>query len=292
MNTMTIQRKDAKTQRSQRKAEEWAMRVATNFAASGRPSFSHWPTFKTLRSLRLCAFALKQGCLKILLLSLLPLSASAADLPARFTAIYDVKKGPITIGETRRTLMPDGPNRFVFESVTRPTGVSRLLRSGQVVERSRWTWHGRHLRPLEYTWFSRGGERPRTLHLKFDWSQRKLTNTVNGDPWQMPLTDDLTVDKLLFQLRLMHDLPTTQRRLRYPVADGGKLKMYDLEILGVETIRIPSGTYQTVRVRRSNGPLQTTFWCARKLHYLPVRIERRRADGSTINAVLTSVAGF
>ena len=227
-----------------------------------------------------------------LLFLLLPGFAVAAEFPSRFTAIYAVKKGPITIGETRRSLTPDGPNRFVFESVTRPTGVSRLLRSGQVVERSQWIWHGRHMRPLEYTWFSRGGEKARTLRLAFDWPQRKLTNTVNGDPWQMPLTDDLTVDKLLFQLRLMHDLPTRQRWLHYPVADGGKLKTYSLEILGAETIRIPSGTYKTLRVQRSNGALQTTFWCAEKLGYLPVRIERRKADGSTINAVLTSVTGF
>jgi len=233
---------------------------------------------------------LKKGL--VLPLLLLPLLASAAELPLRFTAVYDVKKGPLTIGETRRTLMPDGPNRFVLESVTRPTGVSRLLHSGQVVERSLWIWHGRHLRPLEYTWFSRGGEKARTLHLKFDWSQRNLTNTVNGDPWQMPLVDDLTTDKLLFQLRLMHDLPTRNRWLHYPVADGGKLKTYNLEILGEETIRIPSGTYKTLRVQRSNGALQTTFWCAEKLGYLPVRIERRKADGSTINAVLTSVQGF
>ena len=228
----------------------------------------------------------------LLLFLLLPPLAATAELPSRFTAIYDVKKGPITIGETRRTLMPDGASRFIFESVTRPTGVSRLLRSGQVVERSLWTWQGRHLRPLEYTWFSVGGEKPRALHLQFDWSQRKLTNTVNGEPWQMPLTDDLTVDKLLFQLRLMHDLPSTQRWLRYPVADGGKLKAYNLEILGTETIRIPSGTYKTLRVRRVNGALQTTFWCAEKLGYLPVRIERRRADGSTINAVLRSQQGL
>ncbi len=225
-------------------------------------------------------------------LLLLPCLTTAAELPNRFTAIYDVKKGPITIGETRRSLTADGPNRFIFESVTRPTGVTRLLRSGQVVERSQWIWHGRHMRPLEYTWFSRGGEKARTLRLTFDWSRRKLTNTINGDPWQMSLTDDVTVDKLLFQLRLMHDLPSRQRWLHYPVADGGKLKTYTLEILGEETIRIPSGTYKTLRVQRSNGPLQTTFWCAEKLAYLPVRIERRKADGSTINAVLTSATGF
>jgi len=250
----------------------------------------------SLRPWRLCALCVELRYSVTLplsvLLALLPLMAVAAELPNRFTAVYDVKKGPVIIGETRRSLAPDGPNQFVFESVTRPTGVTRLLRSGQVVERSLWTWHGRHLRPLQYTYFSRGGDKPRTLHLKFDWAQRKLTNTVNGDPWQMPLTDDLTVDKLLFQLRLMHDLPGTQRWLRYPVADGGKLKTYNLEILGAETIRIPSGTYKTLRVQRSNGPLQTTFWCAEKLGYLPVRIERRKADGSTINAVLTSVQGF
>ena len=266
MSILKIQRKGAKAQRAQR--------------------FFYF----SLRPLRLRAFALKTGLTLSLLLP--PLLAGATDLPTRFTAVYDVKKGPVTIGETRRTLMPDGPDAFVFESVTRPTGMSRLLRSGQVVERSRWTWHGRHLRPLEYTYFSRGGEAPRTVNLRFDWQRRQLTNSINGEPWQMPLGDDLTVDKLLFQLRLMHDLPTTQRWLRYPVADGGRLKTYRLEILGTETIRIPSGTWKTIRVRSNNGALQTTFWCAERLRYLPVRIERRRADGSVVNAVLRSQQGL
>ncbi len=219
-------------------------------------------------------------------------AAMAAELPARFTAVYDLKKGPITIGETRRSLMPDGPDTFVFESVTRPTGLSRLLRSGQVVERSLWTWHGDHLRPLEYTYFSHGGGTPRTVNLRFDWSQRRVTNTINGDPWRMPLSDDLTVDKLLFQLRLMHDLPSIAPRLHYPVADGGPLKTYTLEILGPETIRLPAGTFDTLRVQQRNGGRQTTYWCAPRLRYLPVRIERRQADGSTINAVLNHSEGL
>lgn len=228
----------------------------------------------------------------LLALLLLPALAPAAELPARFTAVYDLKKGPITIGETRRSLTPDGPDRFVFESVTRPTGVSRLLRSGQVVERSLWTWHGNHLRPLEYTYFRRGSKQPRSVNLYFDWPRRRLTNTINGDPWQMPLVDDLTVDKLLFQLRLMHDLPSREPRLHYPVADGGRLKTYTLEILGAETIQLPIGTFDTLRVRHRSGTRQTTYWCASQLRYLPVRIERRQADGGTINAVLTSVRGL
>lgn len=208
-----------------------------------------------------------------------------------FTAVYALKKGPIIFGETRREVMVDGDGNNIFESVTRPRGVAKLITSGQVVERSRWIIQQDRYKPLEYSYINTGSEQNHDVHLNFDWGAHTITNTINGDPWRMPLVDGAT-DKLLYQLQLMQDLAAGKTEISYPVADGGKLKTYIVEQMGNETIRTPFGTFETVRVRLVHGKRQTTIWCSASLGFLPVRIEYRSEDEGPLNAVLESLRGI
>jgi len=232
------------------------------------------------------------------LLRLLSLSATlllinpgyATPLPQQFTAVYAVKTSGMTIGETKRVLSHTGEH-YQFESITRPKGVARLLTSGQVVERSLWTFFHDQPRPEHYTFLNSGSKKNRDVRLDFDWDKNRVINTVNGEPWSMPLEQG-TQDKLLYQLRIMQDLPTNKTTLRYPVADGGKLKYYDIDIIGKERIRTKLGVFDTVRLRRVKGSRKTTLWCAEQLGYLPVRIEQQKNDDSPVVATLTSVSGI
>lgn len=221
--------------------------------------------------------------------------ASTAFQPwqAGFSAVYKVKKGAFTIGETKRTLSRQGDNRYLFESITRPAGFGHLLTDGQVIERSEWRFRPQdHLiQPLIYTYFNSGGEKKRDARLAFDWQKHTVTNTINGEPWKMPLVDG-TQDKLVYQLRVMADLGNGGTQLNYPVADGGKLKTYQLQIVGKETIRTELGLFDTLRIQRTHGKRVTTLWCAKKLSYLPVRIEQRKGNDSPVKAILTSVTGL
>ena len=230
------------------------------------------------------------------LLALMPLfgDSLAAPLPETFTALYKVKKAGITIGETRRELSRknnQGNGQYLFESVTRPNGVAKLFTNGQVVERSHWAFHQNKPRPSHYTFFNSGSKKKRRVNLDFDWDTNQVTNTINNEPWSMPLEHG-TSDKLLYQLRIMQDLPAMTSYLRYPVADGGKLKYYIINIVGKERVRTPLGIFDTVRLRHVKGKRTTTLWCARELGYLPVRIEQRKNDESPVVAVLSSVKGI
>lgn len=214
----------------------------------------------------------------------------AAPLPEQFTATYDITKAGIPIGETTRVLSREGEH-YLFESITRPVGIATFFTSGQVVERSRWQFFQGQPRPVQYTFFNSGRKKKRTARLDFDWKKNQVTNTVNTEPWTMPLEHG-TTDKLLYQLRIMQDLPTAATSLHYPVADGGKMKYYDIEILSKERIKTPLGTFEAVRLRHIKGKRQTTMWCAEELDYLPVRIEQRKSDDSPVVATLTSAKGF
>ncbi len=214
----------------------------------------------------------------------------AAPLPQQFTAVYAVKTSGMTIGETKRVLSHNG-EYYQFESITRPKGIARLLTNGQVVERSLWAFFHGQPRPEHYTFFNSGSKKNRNVKLDFDWDKNRVINTIDGKPWSMSLEHG-TQDKLLYQLRIMQDLPTNKNTLRYPVADGGKLKYYDIEVVGKERIRTKLGVFDTIRLRRIKGSRKTTLWCARQLSYLPVRIEQQKNDDSPVIATLTSVSGI
>lgn len=214
----------------------------------------------------------------------------ATPLPQKFTAVYTVKKSGITIAETKRVLSHTD-NQYQFESITRPKGIARMFTDGQVVERSQWNYFQEKPRPERYTFFNSGSKKNRNVQIDFDWEKNQVINTVNGEPWAMPLEYG-TQDKLLYQLRIMQDLPTSQPSLRYPVADGGKLKYYEIKIIGKERIRTKLGVFDTIRLQRIKGSRKTTLWCAEQLGYLPVRIEQQKNDDGPVVATLTSVSGI
>lgn len=239
--------------------------------------------------LRLCMLLL------ILLLSG-PVSANEQTHPSplpEFTALYKISSGSFTIGETTRTLTgaKTDSDTYIFQSTTRPASVGRLLVSGEVVETSVWAYLDGALVPLKYSYLDSSKKKPRDVRLGFDWEKQRVTNTINGDPWNMSL-GPATQDKLLYQLQLMLDLESGKTDFTYNVADGGLLKEYQFEVSGRETVKIPLGSFETIRVSRNTGKRFTTFWCAESLNYLPVKIEHGKIEETPIRATLESIDGM
>jgi hypothetical protein len=76
----------------------------------------------------------------------------------------------------------------------------------------------------------------------------------------------------------------------FAVADGGKLKRYSFQVIGTETLDLPAGRFEAVKLNQvgySKNNL-TYIWCAPELHYLPVRIWQRKKDRSEYFSELES----
>jgi len=217
-------------------------------------------------------------------------SDAIATRPTPFTAVYKVTKGIMSVGTTKRTLEAKGNNNYVFESVTKPGGIAKLFTSGKVVERSLWRMVDDKPVPQEYTYINTSDSK-RDVIVKFDWLTNKVTNTVNGDPWSMDI-DDETLDKLVYQLAIMYDLNDGATELIYQVADGGKTKIYDIQIEGEERIVTELGTFNTIKVSRTSNDRTTTMWCAKALQYLPAKISQKKKDDTAITAELVELTGI
>jgi hypothetical protein len=106
-------------------------------------------------------------------------------------------------------------------------------------------------------------------------------NNVDDSRWEMTIPAG-TLDKLATQLGIMLELQNGASEKTFAVADGGKLKQYAFQAIGTETVELPAGSFETVKLHRVGDSTQklTYIWCAPELHYLPVRILQRNEDQS------------
>ena len=93
---------------------------------------------------------------------------------------------------------------------------------------------------------------------------------------------------------IIWDLQAGKESLQYTVADGGKTKIYNFEILGEETIKTPLGELETIKLERHrpDSRRKSTLWCARQLEFLPVKVENIETDGKVTIALIQSLDGI
>ena len=93
----------------------------------------------------------------------------------------------------------------------------------------------------------------------------------------------------------MSDLADEKTAFNYRIADGGKLKSYDIRIVDKEIVTTPLGKIEAIkliRYREGENKRQTTLWCAPQLNYLPVKLEHTEKGGSVFTALLRRLKGI
>lgn len=207
----------------------------------------------------------------------------AENVPPDFQSLYTISINDFAIGESRLDLEAQANGRYRYRSDTHSVGFARLFRSDRVQESSLFVLHRGRIRPLEYRFDHTGSKKGRHAFLDFDWKARKVANTVEGHTWEMEIPSN-ALDKLVVQVAVMMDLSAGKEQLTYAIADGGKLKEYHFAIVGRETVKVPAGEFEVVKIERlrKDNDRTTHLWCAPALGYLPVRIEQiEHEDGVT-----------
>ncbi len=219
-----------------------------------------------------------------------PGQAQNVSPPAPFEVEYSLYAKNAKVAKITRRLTKLDNNRYEYRSETRTTGLISLLKKVHIVETSSLSLQGSLLRPDYYSYVRTGDKKKRDVSIEFNWETQKIKNTINGDSWHMP-AEPTVMDKLLYQLAIMHDLKNGRVPVSYLVADGGGIKTYSFENLGEEIIDTPLGSYNTIKMLRHKpgSSRKSIFWCAPDLEFLPIQVEHTEKDGSKTRAVIKSV---
>ena len=230
--------------------------------------------------------------IRFFFLLLLPLWTSAQEIPD-FSANYLVQLNGLQAGELKRSLSTNADGSRQFKSASKAKGVFSFFKPDLVEETSTWSFLGSQIRPQHYLYERTGGKKEKYMSLDFNWQKNQLHIDDKKQPWHLKLEVG-TLDKLVYQLALMSDLATEQTSFTYRIADGGKLKTYDIRILEEEEITTPLGKIDTIKLirhRSDKNKRQTILWCAPKLNYLPVKLEHTEKGGSVFTALLRRLKG-
>lgn len=226
----------------------------------------------------------------ILFLALFASHAGATTPPDGFVARYGLSIESVQFGETERKLekLPNG--EFLYMTRNYATGVTAMLVKDRITEQSRFRFVKGQFQPLEYRYERNGGKKTKLRSARFDWQAMQAVGEHDGEAWRLAIKPG-AMDRLLYQLAASYDLQKQRKRFSYPVADHGELKLYELNLAGVEIVDTPLGSLTAVKLQRIDGEYETTLWMAKDLAYLPVRIEHTE-DGKRYRAELKALSGL
>ncbi|MBI5451658.1 MAG: DUF3108 domain-containing protein [Gammaproteobacteria bacterium] len=220
--------------------------------------------------------------------------APPPPLPAltAFKAEYRFTRNRFHLANLIRRLKPLGNDRYQFSSETEAVGPLALFLRDTVSDQSTLAVINGRLQPVHYLYLHQRSKDPLRTEFTFDWS----TSTVSGISKNRPLPPTAvpadTQDKLSYQLLMMLDLMAGKQELHYPLQEDKGLRDYIFDVVGHETMTTRIGRLDTVKLMRRNDKRQSTFWCAEKLNYLPVKFTQIEKDGALLELELTSVSNL
>lgn len=209
-----------------------------------------------------------------------------------FSAQYHVKKFGLKIGEMETQLILQENDTYLFTSSSRTTGMVSIFREDNVTEKTLLQWLNGKIKPLDYS-FIQTGKKSREISVKFNWQEKIYLKNDEGHTTSLPLEPD-TLDRMSYQLAIMHDLKVNRRPLTYSIVERKGIIPLDFEITGEENIELPLGRFKTIVIKRTheNNKRQTVLWCAQELAYFPVKIMHVEKEGGRFFAELQKLEGI
>jgi hypothetical protein len=218
------------------------------------------------------------------LASLGAIAAAPAPTPHAFTATYEVQRGGSSIGESTLTLRRDGNGQWIYSSKMRGTSGLAALLGASVEETSRFRWHDARPETVSYDYAMDAAVKHKSRHVAVDWT----AGTVAVDDGKKGKSGFATqpgmVERHLVPLALGWALAADPRQVTLPVAVRDRVEQQHYAVVGKESVTVPAGTFQAVRVNRTDDDKGFSAWYVPGKYAMPVKLAQ--SDGGDITLLL------
>ncbi len=217
----------------------------------------------------------------LLFISTATLSLAASALPAAFNATYSVSKGGLTLGEMKTSLSYQGKS-YKYYKATKSTGLVSWLSGDKITENTQGSFRGNLLEPSSYLYHHKSRRKDRKDQLKFI-NRQLVKGAYKGKAYEVKIPHG-TIDRATLELALARDVAAKKKTLSYSVIERGKLKSYHLHRQGTEKITVHDKEYTAIKlvISRKGTDRKTTFWLAKELDYMPVKINHVEKGDSIV----------
>ena len=199
-----------------------------------------------------------------------------------FTAHYDLYHNETYVGQTTRRLVTQ--NQLInFSSIAKTEGFIALFVDITISEQSKLQYKNDRINFLSYSYNEKKNEKNKGYQLQLD----KMNNVYNSHSKALyPVSGNLQ-DTLGFTTAIMYDLQKGKREITYTIAEKNSFKTYNLKRVATENIAITDGHIATLKMEHFNPQTKVRFtlWCAEKMGFLPIRIQKinRKGDVNLLN---------
>jgi hypothetical protein len=212
-------------------------------------------------------------------------SALAETPPMTYVAEYEAFYKDRDIGTTVFSVRFDGDSgTYIYESSTQVKGLLKIASPNPIVDRSRFRYEDRAVRPQEF--HNKDGSRSgdENQHIVFDWSLAKAQISGEHGTVEVDLAAGV-IDRGSLQVALTTDLANGRMPGPYIVADADSFDTYHYTRQADKTVETALGKLEVVSYvqQREGSSRQTVFELAPGLGFVPVRIEQLR-DGEVRSA--------
>lgn len=210
-------------------------------------------------------------------------------LPSKAQIRYTLYKGGdgLAVGKAEHTLELTAEG-YTVTSVTEASGLFSIFVSGKLVQVSKGKITDSGLKPDSFT--VQRGKKEDTESAQFDWDAMQLT--LNSNDGSRTVTLQPGTQDLLSFLYQFAFAPPTGKEVKLILTNGRKIDHYGYDVVGEETLELPSATVKALHLSKQHGPNEdgTEIWLDLDNHYLPVKIRQLDKDGSiAAEQIVTSI---
>lgn len=209
--------------------------------------------------------------------------ANPSKVLTPFTATYEAKFSGFGVTAERKLSGSPASWRLDF---------SAHSMFAKIEEYSRFEQQGNHLIPQHYDYQKSGLGKDRHTALSFEDSAKRVVNIYNKSR-NIENAPTNIQDKISYQLQLAIDVASGKTPLKYHVADGKKIRVYEFEITGEEIINTPMGPVETIKVQRVRGQgaeRTTNIWFAPQWNYTLVKLIQKEENGKSYQITLKNLS--
>jgi hypothetical protein len=198
--------------------------------------------------------------------------AASPPLPA-FTAHYRVLQNGSPIGKATLTLAQGTGDTWTFTTTSQGTaGLASLLSAG-THEVSTFKWVGDSPQGISYDYTMKTALKQKHRSVRFDWSSRTIE--VNDNGAFHFATQPGAVERHTVPLALAAGLAAGKTGFTLPVAVRDRIETQHYAAQGRQSVSVPAGTFDAIRVRRNDGGDGFEAWFAPAKLPVPVKIDQR-----------------
>lgn len=214
---------------------------------------------------------------------LLALSASAFAVatPKPEQATYTVTRDGKTIGTATYSLAANAVGTWTLHSETRGTGGMAKLLGLDVREDSVFNFRDGRLQGLRYDYRQDAAIKHKERTIDFDENAGQIRVHDNGKDFRYALVDG-AIDRSAVAVALGLALADGATTMEFPVTSKDRIEQQRFAVRATEEIHVPAGSFRAARVERTDAQGKAQSWYAPNAGVLPLRVEQKQHDGSTI----------